>query len=92
PEVHTAGGKVERDKLDPQTGQLTKVIGEKPPASVVNLDMRQESAFEKKLGDKNAERVDDTRVKAQDSAAIIQNIHEGRKLLDSGMITGVGAE
>lgn len=92
PEVHTAGGKVTRQEFIPQTGQLNTIVGDKPPSSVTNLDMRQESAFEKKLGDKNAERIDDTRVKAQDSATIIRNIHEGRKLLDSGMITGVGAE
>lgn len=92
PEVNLPNGNVSRDKFDPQTGQLSQITGSKPPASQVNIDMKQESAFEKKLGDKNAERVDDTRVKATDAAAIIQNAHQGKQLLDSGMITGVGAE
>jgi len=92
PEVDLAGGFVQRDRYDPQTGQLTTVKGNKPPASVTHVNMKQESAFEQELGKENVKDVKGTQAKARESAAIIQNIHQGRQLLDSGMITGTGAE
>lgn len=92
PEVDLVGGVVQRDKYDPRTGQLSTVKGNKPPASVTNIDMKQRSAFEDELGKIDAKDIKDTQVKARDSAAIIRNIHQGRQLLDSGMITGTGAE
>lgn len=92
PEVNLPGGNVQRDKYDPQTGQLSQVTGNKPPASVTNVNMKQESAFEGELGKENVKDIKATQVKARDAASIISTIHQGRNLLDSGMITGVGAE
>lgn len=92
PEVNLPGGNVQRDKYDPQTGQVSQVTGNKPPASVTNVNMKQESAFEGELGKENVKDIKATQAKARDAASIISTIHQGRNLLDSGMITGVGAE
>ncbi len=50
PEVNLPGGNVQRDRFDPQTGQLSQVVGNKPPASVTNIDMKQESAYKTARG------------------------------------------
>lgn len=50
PEVNLPGGNVQRDRFDPQTGQLSQVTGNKPPASVTNIDMKQESAYKTARG------------------------------------------
>jgi hypothetical protein len=92
PEIAQANGQVGRDKFDPQTGLVSQVTGNKPPASVTNVNMKQESAFEGELGKQNVKDIKDTQVSARDASAMIRNIHQGKRLLDSGMITGVGAD
>lgn len=92
PEVLTNGGKVQRDKFDPQTGTLTTITGDKPPASVTNVNMKQESAFEGELGKENVKDIKGTQAKAKEAVIGINTIHQARNLLDSGVITGVGAE
>jgi len=52
----------------------------------------QENAFEVGLGKGQAENLLKSKVSAEDAAQIINTIGEGRKLLNSGMITGKGAE
>lgn len=85
-----AGGKQATEIYRPETQSMERIVGDKPPAN--QIIMKQEGAFEAELGKENVKGIKATQVKAQDSASIIQNIHEGRRLLDSGMITGVGAE
>lgn len=92
PEVDLPGGNVQRERFDPQTGQMTTIKGNKPPASVTNVNMKQESAFEAELGKKNVDSIMATKEKASDASMIVRNTHQGRQLLDSGAITGVGAE
>lgn len=52
----------------------------------------QEKAFEKELGKVQAKAVIEGRDAAQDAVQMITTTHEGRRLIDSGIITGAGAE
>jgi hypothetical protein len=52
----------------------------------------QEKAFEGKLGEGQAKSVMDRQVIAQDAANIIETVNNGRSILNSGAITGAGAE
>lgn len=83
-------------KITQETGVPVKVsdIIKDPnaPSSVTNVNMTQEKAFDQELGKENAKDIKETRIKARDAVEIIDTIHQGRKLLDSGVITGVGAE
>jgi len=55
------------------------------------INQTQEKAFDQELGKETAKDIKSTQVKARDAASIIDTIHQGRKLLDSGAITGIGA-
>jgi hypothetical protein len=64
----------------------------KPAAStVVNVDNKQESEFNKQLGGGQAKKVLDDKVKAEDAAQILATNKVAKDLLDKGMLTGVGA-
>lgn len=52
----------------------------------------QETEFEKKLGAGQAEAILKSREKAEDAATILQTNQIGKKILDSGAITGAGAD
>ena len=53
---------------------------------------QQEAAFETELGKKQAAKILEDQVVAQDARAIIDTVQQGRQLLKSGVITGFGAE
>lgn len=84
------------NKITRETGVPVKVsdITKDPnaPQSVTNLTIAQEKAFDQELGKKNVDDIKATQTKARDAASIIDTIHQGRALIDSGAITGVGAE
>lgn len=52
----------------------------------------QERSFEAALGKEQAEDLVKSRTAATDAADIIRNVNEGRRIMNSGMITGFGAE
>jgi hypothetical protein len=58
----------------------------------MKIEFNQEKAFESELGKENVKDIKATQGKARDAAEIIDVVHQGRKLLDSGVITGVGAD
>jgi hypothetical protein len=85
--------------IDPITGQASTVEGSaaptynKPAAStVVNVDNKQESEFNKQLGGGQAKKVLEDKGKAEDAAQILATNQVAKNLLDKGMLTGVGAE
>ena len=63
----------------------------KPPQVNVRLP-EQEKAFETGLGKAQAERIMEDQKVAQDARGIIDTVQQGRQLLQSGAITGFGAE
>ena len=63
----------------------------KPPQVNVRLP-EQEKAFETGLGKAQADRIMDDQKVAQDARGIIDTVQQGRQLLQSGAITGFGAE
>lgn len=63
----------------------------KPPQVSVKLP-DQEKAFETGLGRAQAERIMEDQKVAQDARGIIDTVQQGRQLLQSGAITGFGAE
>lgn len=83
-EVHKAGGKVERDRFDPQTGQLTKVVGDKPPSTqVINkIDMEKGKSLAKEVG----EIVKGTRDKAVGAVNTINTAHQLHAVLETGKV------
>lgn len=58
----------------------------------VNIDNRTTPAFDKKFSEQNAEAFFERRKGALDAAASLKSTAEARQLLDSGVITGTGAE
>lgn len=86
--------------MNMDTGQITRatVGGEpakaRPPAapSVTVKLPEQEKEFEKTLGQGQAKKIMEDFDVAQDARSIIDTVHTGRRLLESGMITGFGAE
>lgn len=62
------------------------------PATVVNIDQKQQGAFEGGLGKGQSERILANQVVAQDAATILETNQIGRALLKSGAITGTGAD
>lgn len=80
-------------------GPATTVAGttgatyNKPAAStVINVDNKQESEFNKKLGEGQAKKVLEDKSKAEDAAQILATNAVAKNLLDQGALTGVGAE
>jgi hypothetical protein len=81
------------------TGAAATVAGSqgatynKPAAStIVNVDNKQESEFNKQLGGGQAKKVLEDKGKAEDAAQILATNQVAKNLLDKGMLTGVGAE
>jgi hypothetical protein len=65
----------------------------KPAAStIVNVDNKQESEFNKQLGGGQAKKVLEDKGKAEEAAQILATNQGAKNLLDKGMLTGVGAE
>lgn len=62
-----------------------------PAKTVVKLPPQQ-SAFEAGLGKGQATKVMDDKAAAEDARSIIDTVAQGRQLLQSGVITGFGAE
>lgn len=62
------------------------------PAQVSVKLPEQEKAFETELGKGQAKKLLDDKVAAEDASNIIRTVQQGRQLLQSGMITGFGAE
>jgi hypothetical protein len=64
-----------------------------PKPAQVNVRLpEQEKAFESKLGEGQAKKVIDDKAAAEDAKGIITTVQEGRRLLQSGVITGFGAD
>ena len=61
-------------------------------AKAMALATAQETEFEKKLGAGQAESILKSREGAEDAAAILRTNQVGKKILDSGAITGAGAD
>ena len=61
-------------------------------ATRLNVDMKQEGAFAGELGKGQAKSLMDSKSAATDAKEIINTVNEGRRLLNSGMVTGFGAE
>jgi hypothetical protein len=62
-------------------------------AGATNINMPpQEEAFEKELGKQSAAKIIEKKEKAEDAAKIIHYNEIGRNLINSGMVTGAGAE
>jgi hypothetical protein len=62
------------------------------PGTVVNIDSKQQGAFEAGLGKGQSDRILANQVVAQDAAAILETNKVGRDLLKAGAITGTGAD
>jgi hypothetical protein len=80
---------------DPRRAQYAAAIDKettRAPGTVVNIDQKQQGAFETGLGKGQSERILANQVVAQDAAAILDTNKVGRDLLKSGAITGTGAE
>lgn len=82
----------------PRTGEtkyLTTPDGQRvmpmDKRSVTNIDMKGEGAFAGELGKLEAKSVVEGRGAAEDARSIIETVNAGRRLLDKGVITGVGA-
>lgn len=68
-------------------------LTEKPVGTQVSVKLPpQQGAFESGLGKGQSERVLKDQEVAQDAVSIIDTVRQGRQLLQSGMITGFGAE
>ena len=63
-----------------------------PNKPQTQITLAQESAFEKKLGEVQGERIGKGFEAAQDAVVMLDTIREGRALLQKGVITGTGAE
>lgn len=65
----------------------------RPEPSKVEVKLpEQEKAFETELGKGQAKKLIDDKAVADDARSIIDTVQQGRQLLQSGMITGFGAE
>ena len=84
PEVHTMGGNVQRERFDPQTGQLSMVSGTKPPPIQVNtkVDLEKGKSLAHEVGDI----VKGTRDKAVGAVSMLNTAHRIDTALQSGKI------
>lgn len=71
--------------------EYKQAIQPKPAQTIVRLPA-QEGAFEAKLGAEQADKLVKDKVAAEDAKSIITTVQEGRRLLQSGVITGFGAD
>lgn len=61
------------------------------PVTTIKMP-EQEKEFEKELGKKQAAGLIESKAKADDAAEIINTVNIGKQILNSGMVTGFGAE
>ena len=86
------GKTTEPDARKQLLARLTYLSTHRPPSTqTVNLP-GQERAFEQELGKGQAKGLLESRSRADDAVEIITTVAEGRKILDSGAITGFGAD
>jgi len=82
--------------MDPRTQQPVAKIGEPfektPLAQATAIAGKGESAFATELGKKQADQFSEQSKLAGDAQASLAGIQEAQKLLNSGMITGFGAD
>lgn len=71
--------------------QKARIAKESRAQTTIKLP-EQEKAFETELGKGQAKKLLDDKAVAEDAASIIGTVQQGRQLLQSGMITGFGAE
>lgn len=77
----------------PESQAVGKPGRPRQPLSVVNVSVdTSEESFAKEFGKVNAKQFFERRKSAQDAVVSLQGNTEARKLLDSGVITGKGAE
>ena len=80
---------------DPRVQNYNAAINKettRAPGTVVNIDSKQQGAFEAGLGKGQSDRILANQVVAQDAAAILETNKVGRDLLKAGAITGTGAD
>ena len=80
---------------DPRVQNYNAAISKettRAPGTVVNIDSKQQGAFEAGLGKGQSDRILANQVVAQDAAAILETNKVGRDLLKAGAITGTGAD
>ena len=82
-------GSPERKQLEGRIDRLIK--GTEGTRVEVKLP-EQEKAFEGELGKGQAKKVIEDKAAAEDAKSIITTVQEGRRLLQSGVITGFGAD
>ena len=88
-EAQAAGNAALASSLQARIQRLT----EKPVGAQTVIKLpEQEKAFETGIGKAQAERLMDDQRVAQDARGIIDTVQQGRQLLQSGAITGFGAE
>lgn len=71
---------------------VQEFLRSKARAGASNIDMQQESGFATELGKGQAKALMEGRQSADDAVQIINTVNAGREILNSGMITGFGAE
>ena len=71
--------------------EYKQAIQPKPAQTIVKLP-EQEKAFESELGKGQAKKAIEDKAIAEDAKSIITTVQEGRRLLQSGVITGFGAD
>ncbi len=89
----TTGGDTETTKmLEENSGKWSEVPDSKPSnkSALVNVN-NGDKEFWKKFGDDQAAAFSAEQAAAKDAVTGIKDIHEGRRLLDAGVITGAGA-
>jgi hypothetical protein len=80
---------------DPKIRQYDQRISKEtaiPGPSTVVMGAAQETALQKRIGERRADRLIEQQGKAADAARVINNVDIGRNLLDQGTIVGYGAE
>jgi hypothetical protein len=80
---------------DPRIRQYDQRISKEtaiPGPSTVVMGAAQETALQKRIGERRADRLIEQQGKAADAARVINNVDIGRNLLDQGTIVGYGAE
>lgn len=75
----------------PYTGGVNRATSNVTATATSQLPP-QEKAFESELGKGQAERILKSQAGARDAVGIIDTVNTGRQIMQSGMITGAGAE
>jgi hypothetical protein len=75
----------------PVTGSSAETYNKPAASTIVNVDNKQESEFNKQLGGGQAKKVLEDKVNAENAAQMLATNKVAKDLLDKGMITGTGA-